>query len=658
MRKNTDQISSSLDQSPESKLPSRALGQVSKWVKIALAVVIGSGTVAEIISQSQKDKAPQNVVAPLPEERGLNENVMNMPYLEQELRKEIADPAVVQALLSFAQNSKLKSGEVTDQSLDFSAFGKEYQGQVQSIEANQSGGINIIAKVENGTVRLFQVGNEIYAHVSVWEDGKHQNFELRTRDGEHFWQEQVQEGIAGGTGDYEHALANPPTERDGADLKNVQDGFEFPEQAECTRESLVYHFQITQTLVDTLGSIDAVLALLEGSVAYGQETLRNSDPRFRYANIEFSYTIVDIEDEENISYGGSGNGDTFSYFSYLLTYSTSPNVVKDAANSSPTSFQVIICLNLKNRLGASKMFTDEEPISGIYYHEAGVQDDGLGYNHRTLIHESPGHNKGLFHENAYYTQTLVTNVTTGDTQTVWAGTVMGVGNGNPINIPARTFSNPDTTYNYLEVMPGGDTLVANFVPGDAEHNSVDTLAKYYLEDPGMHDDLLHAEDVDPPSAPELNVEYLPDSMRVFVENPDTNLTYYWSNGMVGPEITVPYPPSSYMLTVVPRDEACNCPGESTSLLITDVENIENPERDITIYPNPSSGPITFEGGESLQGKNLRCLLFDMQGRVVHAENFEGNRFSFSPEVPTGLYLLRVLDRDNNQVLVDTKVVRQ
>ena len=145
MKNKTEQFRSSSEKSPESKLPSRALGQVSKWVKIALAVVIGSRTVAEIISQSQKDKDPQAIVTSLPEEGTNNENVMNMPFLEQELRKEIADPAVVQALLSFAQNSKLKSGEMTDQSLDFSAFGKEYQGQVQSVEANQSGGVNIVA---------------------------------------------------------------------------------------------------------------------------------------------------------------------------------------------------------------------------------------------------------------------------------------------------------------------------------------------------------------------------------------------------------------------------------------------------------------------------------------------------------------------------------
>ncbi len=652
MRKNTDQISSSLDQSPEHKLPSRALGQVSKWVKIALAVVIGSGTVAEIISQSQKDKSPQDVVAPLPEERGLNENVMNMPYLEQELRKEIADPAVVQALLSFAQNSKLKSGETMNQSLDFSAFGKEYQGQVQNIEANQSGGVNIIAKVENGTLRLFQVGNEIYAHVSVWEDGKHQNFELRTRDGESFWQERIGEGIAGGTGDYEHVLANPPTERDGADLKNVQDGFEFPEQAECTREFMNIHFFITQTLVNELGSIDAVLALLEGSIAYAKETLHNSDTRLNYAGVEFTYDVVDIEDADSMTLPNGGTGDTFSLFTYKLLVETTPNEIKDLANASPTSMQTIICSNLKNALGISARLTDPEPISGILYHTNSTKDEGLGYG-RTWIHED-GHAFGnLLHNENAWRDTVTLTYPGGGTWEAIAATVMNV---EGADIPVPAFSNPDTTYYY--VSPGSGST-ATFTIGDAQHNSVDSLAKYYNGPTDeMRDNLLHSEAVDPPSAPQIDIEYLPDSMRVFVENSDTNLTYYWSNGMVGPEITIPYPPTSFFLSVQSVDVACNCPGDSTSTLITDVENLESPERDMTVYPNPSSGPITLEGGEALQGKNLRCLLFDMQGRVVHAENFEGNRFSFSPEVPTGLYLLRVLDRDNNQVLVDTKVVRQ
>ena len=174
----------------------------------------------------------------------------------------------------------------------------------------------------------------------------------------------------------------------------------------------------------------------------------------------------------------------------------------------------------------------------------------------------------------------------------------------------------------------------------------------------MHDDLLHAEAVDPPSAPQIDIEYLPDSMRVFVENPDTNLTYYWSNGMIGPEITIPYPPTSYMLTVEPVDVACNCPGESTSLLITDVENVEQPSSDITVFPNPSTGPITIEGGEALQGKNLRCLLFDMQGRVVHAENFDNaqGQFTVHPQVAPGNYVMKILI--DGKLISSEKIVRQ
>jgi hypothetical protein len=638
---------------PEEKdSPSIKSMEVRKWLQVALALVIGGGGAHAII---QKIKAPQEVVTNMDTEHPDQEH--SDRDVKEIVRDEMANTS---EFLELSQNSiGLKSADIQGESFDFSAFGKEYQATVQSMHENSSGGVNIVAEIENGTLEIYQVGKAVHARMSILEDGQHKTIELRNTKGGPVWQEyKFKENEEGSE---ELDVENPsqrttPISSQSTALKSTQDGIEFPAQAECVAEEFVYHYFITQTLVDEIG-LDATLALVEGSVDYYRTSLRNSDPRLKYAEVVFTYDVVDITDAEEIPING-GTGDTYTNFTWLLL-GDDPHEIKDLAAASPTSNQCVLCLHLKDRLGAATRLARPEPSSGILYNTSGVQDEGLGSGHRTMGHESGHANANLLHnENSWEGPVVVTNSSTGQQVTINMGTIMGL-TGASERLPM--FSTPDTTYHYSFTNSAG-TWTAEFTAGNTQKNSVDSIAKYFDPTGDNHDKFLHETDVLPaPPSYNIIVEHQEDSVKISIGNFDPALTYYWDNGMIGHEIMIPIPDDTLVLKVHGDNVACNCPGEEETLVITHV-GIDDPEElgnNIQIYPNPSpnNGPVNINGLSNLMGKRVRCLLFDAQGRVVHAENFDNvnDKLSFEPKTSQGVYFLKVLA--DGKVIKEGKLIR-
>ncbi len=91
---------------------------------------------------------------------------------------------------------------------------------------------------------------------------------------------------------------------------------------------------------------------------------------------------------------------------------------------------------------------------------------------------------------------------------------------------------------------------------------------------------------------------------------------------------------------------------------TSVGDLELPLDNLTIYPNPSTGPINIRGLNNPTQERVRCVLFDATGRVVHAENFDHatEEVSFSPRIAAGMYILRVIK--GGKILSSEQIVRQ
>ncbi len=74
----------------------------------------------------------------------------------------------------------------------------------------------------------------------------------------------------------------------------------------------------------------------------------------------------------------------------------------------------------------------------------------------------------------------------------------------------------------------------------------------------------------------------------------------------------------------------------TTLCITDVENNEESERQINIFPNPNDGRFTLVRENYF---STVCRIYNIFGEVVLEEKVAGNSKSFDVDLPSGIYFL-------------------
>lgn len=92
--------------------------------------------------------------------------------------------------------------------------------------------------------------------------------------------------------------------------------------------------------------------------------------------------------------------------------------------------------------------------------------------------------------------------------------------------------------------------------------------------------------------------------------------------------------------------------------LVDLSNsLANDPSTISVYPNPSTEKITIRLGSKPQGE-IEASIIDVQGRLLQTSTFtSGNNISFQVgHFPAGVYLIRIKDKLNNNILGDTKFV--
>lgn len=91
--------------------------------------------------------------------------------------------------------------------------------------------------------------------------------------------------------------------------------------------------------------------------------------------------------------------------------------------------------------------------------------------------------------------------------------------------------------------------------------------------------------------------------------------------------------------------ACDLPCDPNT--IKNIENAIYQQALISSYPNPTNGPIYFEG---LAHLIFRYELYNSTGQLLRHVPIQGSRINIS-EYPSGLYLLKVYGRNNDLSLI-------
>jgi hypothetical protein len=86
-----------------------------------------------------------------------------------------------------------------------------------------------------------------------------------------------------------------------------------------------------------------------------------------------------------------------------------------------------------------------------------------------------------------------------------------------------------------------------------------------------------------------------------------------------------------------------------NLILTEVEASLSQPKKLTIYPNPTKGPLTIETKVPIE----RIYVLDLQGKVVLEDHYQ-QQIDLS-HLPKGMYLLRVKAEGQ---LIHKKLLRQ
>jgi hypothetical protein len=81
---------------------------------------------------------------------------------------------------------------------------------------------------------------------------------------------------------------------------------------------------------------------------------------------------------------------------------------------------------------------------------------------------------------------------------------------------------------------------------------------------------------------------------------------------------------------------------------TGLNNVMNIDKLMSVYPNPSNGLFNMRLADA-QSQDVRVLVYDMLGKVVHQQTMKGNNLQVQEldltGSPKGFYLLRVQSGD-------------
>lgn len=86
---------------------------------------------------------------------------------------------------------------------------------------------------------------------------------------------------------------------------------------------------------------------------------------------------------------------------------------------------------------------------------------------------------------------------------------------------------------------------------------------------------------------------------------------------------------------------------------------EHVATDIAVVPNPTTGFVTLQLPADLVESNLQCQIFDLTGRLLMQQEIYTDRSTVSMEgLTAGMYLLKILDTYNKNVLETIKVIKK
>lgn len=107
----------------------------------------------------------------------------------------------------------------------------------------------------------------------------------------------------------------------------------------------------------------------------------------------------------------------------------------------------------------------------------------------------------------------------------------------------------------------------------------------------------------------------------------------------------------YFVTAVYEGGESN-PSNVVSVIVTDIteENVNS----IVVYPNPTDGTFIIEFADNLI---TDVSLMDITGKVVYSNTISETTQVSIPELQKGMYLLRLLDRSTNNLLVKKLIVK-
>ena len=147
---------------------------------------------------------------------------------------------------------------------------------------------------------------------------------------------------------------------------------------------------------------------------------------------------------------------------------------------------------------------------------------------------------------------------------------------------------------------------------------------------------------------------------VFIGQQISNLNCNWYNaigGLIASGTSVIYVSPTTTTTFVVEQELCgNLTYDTVKVSVTvGVDELLN-ENNVQIYPNPTTGELTIE----LINQNNEWLttILDVQGRTVVEKSFTGTKINLKLELANGVYLVRVTNKNTNEMVMKKLVVSE
>ena len=146
---------------------------------------------------------------------------------------------------------------------------------------------------------------------------------------------------------------------------------------------------------------------------------------------------------------------------------------------------------------------------------------------------------------------------------------------------------------------------------------------------------------------------------VFIGQQISNLNCNWYNaigGLIASGTSGIYVSPTTTTTFVVEQELCgNLTYDTVKVSVSvGVDELLN-ENNVRIYPNPTSGELTIE----LFNQNNEWLttILDVQGRTVVEKSFTGTKVNLKLELENGVYLVRVTNKNTNEMVMKKLIIQ-